>query len=172
MCSFIFSCQFNLQITVLSLNFMPDTSHQDLIRCSCVTLWPVPRPIRRLVASWKESQEMARMSMFLPCCWRKAEVILLPLLTMETDSIPIWKEVSVFQSINHIISYHSFQLLKKAKEKEKRKKKPPHLLTKIHHSSQNFRIQKRFSSSKIDLPHSRIFQQSNPLQSILQRYHV
>lgn len=98
---------------------MPDTSHQDLIRCSCVTLWPVPRPIRRLVASSKESHDMARMSMFLPCCWRKAEVILLPLLTMETDSIPIWKEVLVFQSI---ISYHSFHLREKEK-KEKRKRK-------------------------------------------------
>lgn len=99
---------------------MPHVSHQDLIRCSCVTLWPVPRPMRRLVASWKESQEMARMSMFLPCCWRKAEVILLPLLTIETDSIPIWKEVSVFQSINH--RYHSFHLREKEK-KEKRKRK-------------------------------------------------
>lgn len=98
---------------------MPDTSHQDLIRCSCVTLWPVPRPMRRLVASSKESQEMARMSMFLPCCWRKAEVILLPLLTMETDSIPIWKEVSVFQSINHIILSTSGK--KKKQEKRKRK---------------------------------------------------
>lgn len=98
---------------------MPDTSHQDLIRCSCVTLWPVPRPIRRLVASWKESQEMARMSMFLPCCWRKAEVILLPLLTMETDSIPIWKEVSVYLSF--FPSVHS--TLGKGKEKEKRRRK-------------------------------------------------
>lgn len=168
MCSFIFSCQFNLQITVLSLNFMPDKSHQDLIRCSCVTLWPVPRPIRRLVASWKESQDMARMSMFLPCCWRKAEVILLPLLTIETDSIPIWKEVSVFQSINHIISFFP----PPGKRKKRETKEKTHLLTKIHHFSQNLRIQKRFSSSKINLSHSRIFQQSNPLQSILQRYHV
>lgn len=100
---------------------MPDTSHQDLIRCSCVTLWPVPRPMRRLVASWKESQEMARMSTFLPCCWRKAEVILLPLLTIETDSIPIWKgkNVSVYQSINHI----TLSTSGKKKKKEKRKRK-------------------------------------------------
>lgn len=172
MCSFIFSCQFNLQITVLSLNFMPDTSHQDLIRCSCVTLWPVPRPIRRLVASWKESQEMARMSMFLPCCWRKAEVILLPLLTMETDSIPIWNEKNVSVYHPFILSNSSRKRKEKKKEKKRETKEKTHLFTKIHHFSQNLRIQKRFSSSKIDLPHSRIFQHSNPLQSILQRYHV
>lgn len=103
---------------------MPDTSHQDLIRCSCVTLWPVPRPIRRLVASSKESQEMARMSMFLPCCWRKAEVILLPLLTMETDSIPIWKGKNVSVYHPFILSNSSKKRKgKKEKEKEKRKRK-------------------------------------------------